>query len=129
MKQSCLNRVIIPLIILFLCFAGFGFYSLSVFSNQVRHSKEIILKQNLEAMRYAIKNYAEDKQRAPQSLQQLVESGYLRIIPTDPLTRSANTWITEMEEKPFSPGVPPGIKDVHSNAAGADAEGKPYRAY
>ncbi len=128
MNKILLQRAIGITAAMILLFAVPLFLGYRAYEDRIPHAKEVILLENLETMRRAIDKFTVDKERSPQSLQQLVESGYLRTIPTDPLTRSADTWITEMEEKPFSPGVPPGIKNVRSGAAGSDFEGKPYRA-
>src|SRR5262245_60650043 len=90
----------------------------------VKRSKEVALQQNLWAMRRAIDFYWQDKEKPPQSLQELVDSGYLREIPQDPLTGSNKTWITQREKD--SSKTPPGIINVISAAAGADNNGKPY---
>ncbi|HZS08102.1 MAG TPA: hypothetical protein VFD58_24930 [Blastocatellia bacterium] len=94
-----------------------------------RPAKEVMLLQSLDSMRRAIDNYTVDKQRAPQSLQELVKAGYLKTIPIDPIIKSAETWITEMEDEPFSPKAPAGIRNVLSGAKGKDSVGKAYSEY
>ncbi|MGE0131740.1 MAG: hypothetical protein AB7U82_26960 [Blastocatellales bacterium] len=80
-------------------------------------------------MRRAIDFYWTDKQQPPQSLKDLVNSGYLRDIPADPFTGSNQTWIIERESQTPGQQSQPGIVDVHSGAAGADAGGKAYNQY
>ena len=58
----------------------------------VRQSKENILTVNLGSLRDVIKQYTQDKRRAPQSLQDLVDAGYFRELPVDPFTNSNSTW-------------------------------------
>jgi general secretion pathway protein G len=89
----------------------------------VRKAKEAALQQYLWTMRRAIDSYANDKGKAPQSLNDLVSDGYLREIPVDPFTMSNKTWIIELEEKSSAPNRLPGIIDVHSGAAGAAISG------
>src|SRR4029078_10726510 len=97
--------------------------AIPIYMTHVRRAKEVVLKTNLDEMRRAIDKYTVDKEKAPSSLADLVSAGYLRKIPDDPLTRSAETWRTEMETETTSPEVAPGIKDVRSGAEGSDSEG------
>jgi len=92
----------------------------------VKQWLKVILQQNLWTMRRAIDFYRMDKKRRPKSLQDLVDSGYLREIPADPLTRSNKTWTIEREKESSVPNTPPGIVDLRSAASGADTNGKPY---
>ena len=103
--------------------------AIPIFITHVRRAKEVVLKTNLDEMRRAIDKYTVDKEKAPQSLQDLVTAGYLRVIPVDPITRSSDTWRTEMETETASADIPPGIKDVRSGAEGTDVEGKSYTEY
>ena len=80
-------------------------------------------------MRRAIDFYSVDKNKALVSLRDLVDAGYLREIPIDPLTRSNKTWIIEKQAISSEQGSETWIADVHSGAAGADANGKPYNQY
>ena len=103
--------------------------AIPIYMTHVRRAKEVVLKTNLDEMRRAIDKYTVDKEKAPSSLGDLVSAGYLRKIPDDPLTRSAETWRTEMETETTSADAAPGIKDVRSGAEGSDSEGKPYAEY
>ena len=103
--------------------------AIPIYMTHVRRAKEVVLKTNLDELRRAIDKYTVDKEKAPSSLGDLVSAGYLRKIPDDPLTRSADTWRTEMETETASSDVAPGIKDVRSGAEGSDSEGKPYAEY
>jgi general secretion pathway protein G len=100
-----------------------------VFRQHIQRAKEVRLMHDLAVMREAIDKYTIDKEEAPKSLQELVSSGYLRRIPEDPLTRSADTWQTEMESEPSKPGGSVGLKDVRSGAEGAGSDGRPYSEY
>ncbi|HWQ31649.1 MAG TPA: prepilin-type N-terminal cleavage/methylation domain-containing protein [Blastocatellia bacterium] len=120
---------LMELVIVMTILAILATVAVPIYNTHVKHAREVTLKQDLDAMRRAIDNYTVDKQRAPQSLQDLVSSGYLRMVPVDPLTKSADTWVTEQEDTPFSPDAPIGIKNVRSGAEGADSEGKAYSEY
>ncbi len=82
----------------------------------IQHSREAVLKQDLQVMREAIDNYTLDKQAAPQSLDDLQQAGYLREVPVDPITRSKD-WAPQFDNVVMSPDqVTTGMVDVHSNS-------------
>jgi general secretion pathway protein G len=91
-------------------------------------AKETLLKHNLQTIRRQIDQFAADKERLPQSLEELVSEGYLKEIPLDPITGQAD-WDVEMGEDPVSREGGQGIIDVHSRAPGAGTDGKPYSEY
>ncbi len=102
-----------------------------------RKAKEAVLKEDLYQMRSCIDQYLADKGHYPASLQTLVDDGYLRRIPVDPITKSADTWqvvYAEAEEDtdlqpPDEEGGGPGIIDVKSGAEGVGLDGKSYSEY
>ncbi len=100
-----------------------------VYITHVKRAKEIVLMNDLDEMRRAIDKYAADKEKGAQSLQDLVTGGYLRAVPTDPLTKSSETWEIEMETEPVRPGVPAGIGNVRSGAEGSGTDGRAYKEY
>jgi len=81
----------------------------------LERSKETVLRQDLAVLRDAIDKYAGDFDQYPQSLAALVEHGYIRAIPTDPFTKSPETWLLVQSDDPDRPG----IRDVRSGAEGA----------
>ena len=89
--------------------------------------EETALRSHLFTLRTVIDQYTYDKHKAPQSLQDLVTEGYLRAIPTDPITKSADSWriLTEEPRKSIDP-TSPGILDVHSGSDGMSKAGTPY---
>jgi general secretion pathway protein G len=97
------------------------------YRNSIQSSKEAILKTDLFRMRDAIDQYYADKAKYPASLDALVTDGYLRKIPEDPITRSADTWQTiPAEPDPGRPSADPGIYDIKSGAPGAALDGSSY---
>ena len=100
-----------------------------VYTKHMRYAKETVLRQDLYEMRSAIDKYTIDKERAPQALQDLVSAGYLKRVPEDPITKSADAWQIEMESEPPSPDVPAGIANVHSGAGGVGLDGIAYNQY
>jgi general secretion pathway protein G len=96
----------------------------------ILRSKEAVLKSNLFTLRSLIDQYTADKLKAPQSLQDLVSAGYLRILPKDPITNSSETWQTVMEEATLFPEqTETGIFDVHSGSEAISSEGDPYNKW
>ena len=101
--------------------------AIPIYNNTIRRSKETVLKQNLFTLRTVIDNYTFDKQKAPQSLQDLVTEGYLREVPYDPMTQSNTTWRTVMEDAMQSVSQSePGIYDVKSGSDKMGLDGTPY---
>ena len=97
------------------------------YRNSITQSKEAVLKTDLFRMRDAIDQYYADKGKYPASLDALVSDGYLRKIPEDPITSSADTWQTvPAEPDPANPAAEPGIFDVKSGAEGMSLAGTPY---
>jgi len=90
-------------------------------------AKESVLRQNLFTLRTVIDEYTYDKQKAPQSLNDLVQEGYLRQLPIDPMTGSSTTWKIIMEEALTSVSqTEPGIFDVRSGSDKTALEGTLY---
>lgn len=85
------------------------------YDKSVERAKEAALHHDLSVLRDAIQQYTLDKQQAPQSLDDLVSAGYLREIPTDPVT-GAKDWVTDTSDVLMSPDQASGagIDDVHS---------------
>jgi general secretion pathway protein G len=97
------------------------------YRNSVQHSKESVLRTDLFRMRDAIDQYYADKGKYPASLEALVSDGYMRKIPEDPITGSADTWQTvPAEPDPGNPTAEPGIYDVKSGAQGNTLDGTAY---
>ena len=101
--------------------------AIPIYNNTIKRSKETVLKQNLFTLRTVIDNYTFDKQKAPQSLQDLVTEGYLRTVPNDPMTGSNQTWRTIQEDAVQSVNqTEPGIFDVKSGSDKMGLDGTPY---
>lgn len=98
------------------------------YRNSVQHAREVVLQENLFQMRRAIDQYSADKEKLPQSLQDLVDSNYFREIPVDPMT-DEREWNEVVGEDPNSPDAEQGLIDVKSLAEGQDSNGKKYSDY
>jgi general secretion pathway protein G len=81
-------------------------------------------------MRDAIDSYTMDKQKAPQSLDDLITDGYLREIPLDPMTHSKDTWVTDTSDAMYSlDQTEPGIANIHSGSDETGSDGQPYSSW
>jgi general secretion pathway protein G len=102
-------------------------------TNAPQRAKEAVLKEDLYQMRSCIDQYLADHGEYPGSLDELVEAGYLRKIPIDPITESDETWITEEVDPETDAELQPndsigtGIIDVFSGADGEALDGTLYR--
>lgn len=114
--------------------------ALPSFRNSPRRAKEAVLRTNLHTIRQVLDQYYADKQRCAESLDALVDEGYLRTIPADPMTGSSTTWVVEPcegedadlsalqaagEEGTGGLGGP-GIWDVKSASGESSLDGTPY---
>lgn len=98
-----------------------------VYNRSITRAKESVLKNNLFTLRNVIDEYTYDKQKAPQGLQDLVSEGYLRQIPSDPMTGSSDSWKVIMEDALNAVNqTEPGIFDVKSGSDKTSSEGSPY---
>lgn len=100
---------------------------LAVYTNSITRAKESVLKEDLFRMRDAIDQYYSDKGKYPTSLQDLVSQKYLRSIPVDPFTNSADTWReVPAEPDPTNPTAEPGVYDVRSGSELKALDGTNY---
>ena len=102
-------------------------FAIPYYQKTLIRSKESLLKNNLFTMRTVIDEFTIDKGKAPQNLHDLVQEGYLRAVPTDPMTGYDNTWKIVMEDAQNSVNqTEPGIFDIHSGSDKTSLEGMPY---
>lgn len=96
----------------------------------VQKAKEAVLREDLHTMRTAIDSYTVDKEKAPQSLDDLVQAGYLKSIPNDPMTSRNDTWITsESDTMTDINETEGGMDDVHSGSEGLASDGTTYNTW
>jgi anthrone oxygenase-like protein len=97
--------------------------------DSVRWAREAVLRQDLFEMRSLISQYTLDKQKAPQSLEDLVSTGYMTRLPVDPMTGRAD-WVAVPEDVTLSPGQrDPGIDDAHSASKKISSRGDAYNKW
>jgi len=98
-----------------------------IYQKSLLRTKETLLHNNLFTIRQVIDEYTYDKQKAPQTLQDLVSEGYLRAVPIDPITGSDQSWRVIMEDAVSMVNqTQPGIFDVRSGSDQKSLEGTPY---
>ena len=96
----------------------------------IKSAKEAALKEDLHVLRDAIDSYTMDKNKAPQSLDDLVQNGYLKVIPEDPFTHSRDTWVTASDDTYADlDQTEPGVNDVHSGSEEQGSDGQPYSTW
>ena len=119
---TLIELMIVMAIMLTLLSMAIPFYQKSI-----QRAKETVLHSNLMAIRTMIDEYAYDKQKAPQSLRDLVTDGYLREVPKDPITGSSETWKIIQEDAGQAVNTAePGIYDIRSGSSAKSLEGTPY---
>jgi len=89
-------------------------------------AREAVLKTDLHTIRESIDQYFADKGRYPDSIEALVEDGYMRAVPVDPFTKSSGTWQLiyaddqgsqdELPDPDAGANVSPGVFDIKSGA-------------
>ena len=118
---TLIELMVVMVIIVLLAAVGVAIYGKSIES-----AKEAALKTDLSDMRRAIDAYYADKQKYPATLDALVTEKYLKNIPKDPITNTADWQTTMSERDPANPSAEPGISEVKSNASGTAIDGTPY---
>jgi general secretion pathway protein G len=100
------------------------------FASAIKITKETVLKEDLHVMRAAIDSYTMDKQKAPQTLEDLVTDGYLKQIPVDPFTYTKDSWVTVTGDALHTlDQTDPGIDDVHSGSQELGSTGQSYSTW
>jgi len=105
--------------------------ALPAYNQSIWRARESVLKQNLFSLRSVISQYTLDKQKAPQSLEDLVTAGYFKQIPTDPMTGRNDSWTVEEETDTIMTvdQQQPGIYDVHSGSSATGSDGTAYNTW
>jgi general secretion pathway protein G len=127
MNRRRFGFTLVELMIVMAIIAVLMSVAIPIYSRSITRSKESVLKNNLYTMRTVIDEYTYDKQKAPQTLNDLVSDGYLRQIPVDPITGTADSWRVINEDASNTVNQSePGIFDVRSGSDKTSLEGTPY---
>ncbi|SRR6266567_625533 len=100
-----------------------------VYNQSIVQARESVLRSNLSTLRSVISQYTLDKQKAPQSIDDLVQAGYLRQIPVDPMTRQTNWEVVQEDVMMAVDQQEPGITDVKSASSGTASDGTAYNTW
>jgi general secretion pathway protein G len=121
---------LVELMIVMLIIGVLAAVAIPSFISSIKNAKEAALKEDLHVLRDAIDSYTMDKNKAPQSLDDLVQSGYLKQIPEDPFTHSRETWVPATDDTYADlDQTEPGMTDVHSGAEETGSDGQPYSSW
>ncbi|HZW93129.1 MAG TPA: prepilin-type N-terminal cleavage/methylation domain-containing protein [Candidatus Eremiobacteraceae bacterium] len=103
--------------------------ALPIYTQSLVKSREAVMRQDLFTLRSLISQYTLDKQKAPQSLDDLVQAGYIKIIPKDPMTNEANWEVVQEDVLLTVDQQDPGISDVHSASSAMATDGTAYSSW
>jgi general secretion pathway protein G len=122
---------LLELMIVITIIAILGSIAIPIYRAVVANAKETVLKDNLREMRRVIDQYTADKKKAPASLQDLVDAGYFRELPVDPMTNSNSTWqaVTDSMSVGSPDQTESGIVNIHSGSPGISSTGTPYNTW
>jgi general secretion pathway protein G len=122
---------LLELLIVMMIIATLAAMAIPSYTRNVQAAKEAVLREDLQVMRTAIGSYTVDKQKAPQGLEDLVTSGYLKAIPKDPITGRNDSWVTSQSDTLGSIDQTDsgGIDDVHSGAQANGIDGTSYSSW
>jgi general secretion pathway protein G len=121
---------LVELMVVMLIISVLAAIAVPKFIAAMQSAREAVLKEDLHVMRQAIDSYTMDKQKGPQSLDDLVQAGYIKEVPVDPVTHSNTTWVTATSDVLESVDqTEPGINDVHSGSDAVGSDGQPYSSW
>ncbi len=99
------------------------------YRQSIIRAREAVFRQNLAVLRSSIQQFTLDKERPPDSLEELVSEGYLNVVPPD-ITGSSSSWQVEYSEELVSPEQSePGISSVRSGSTETASDGTPYSSW
>jgi general secretion pathway protein G len=121
---------LVELMVVMLIIAILAAIAIPAYVASIRAAREAVLREDLHVMRDAIDSYTNDKDKAPQTLDDLVSAGYLKVVPLDPMTHSNSTWVPTMDDTLQNVDqTDPGMTDVHSGSDQPGSDGQPYNTW
>jgi general secretion pathway protein G len=129
-KKQDAGFTLVELMIVMAIIGVLAMVAVPSYISALQHAREAVLKEDLHTLRAAIDSYTMDKQKAPQSLDDLIQDGYIKSVPEDPMTRSTTTWVTDSSDSMHSlDQTDPGIDDIHSGSDQTGSDGQPYNTW
>jgi general secretion pathway protein G len=129
-RRSEHGFTLIELMIVMVIIGILAAIAVPMYVQSVRHAREAVLREDLRTLRSAIDSYTVDKQKAPQTLDDLVEAGYIKALPVDPFTHRTDTWVPGQDDTLQTiDQTEPGINDVHSGAQEVSSDGSAYSSW
>jgi general secretion pathway protein G len=130
MRKQHAGFTLVELMIVMAIIGVLAVIAVPSYISAIRHAREAALREDLHILRDAIDSYTMDKQKAPQSLEDLTQDGYLKSIPEDPMTHTKDSWVTDTSAAMYSlDQTDPGIDDVHSGSDEPGSDGQPYNTW
>ena len=121
---------LVELMVVMLIIAILAAIAVPMYVASIKAAREAVLKEDLHVLRDAIDAYTNDKNKAPQTLDDLVTGGYLKSVPLDPMTHSETTWVPTMDDTLQNVDqTDPGMTDVHSGSDQPGSDGQPYSTW
>jgi len=103
--------------------------ALPMYNQSILRAREAVLRQDLFTLRQVIDQYTLDKQKAPQALDDILQAGYLKRIPADPMTGQPNWEVVQEDVLESAEQQEPGISDVHSASSATASDGTAYSSW
>ncbi len=121
---------LIELMVVMIIIATLAAMAVPAYAHHLKSARESVLRQDLQVMRQAIDSYTVDKQKAPESGDDLITSGYLKVMPIDPITHSNGTWTFDRSDSYNNVDeTSTGINNVHSGSGQASTDGSSYSTW
>jgi general secretion pathway protein G len=121
---------LVELMVVMLIIAILAAIAVPMYVQSIKAAREAVLKEDLHVLRDAIDAYTNDKNKAPQTLDDLVTGGYLKAVPKDPMTSDSTTWVPTMDDTLQNVDqTDPGMTDVHSGSDQPGSDGQPYSTW
>ncbi len=130
LRKSEAGFTLMELMIVMAIIAILATLAVPSFVGALKAAREAVLREDLHVLRGAIDSYTMDKQKAPQSLDDLVTDGYLKEIPEDPMTHTKDSWVASQSDAMYSlDQTEPGIENVHSGSDETGSNGEAYSSW